>query len=295
MTAQALNVIPPFTLAFAGERLLSSVESVIQTCHPNHWVSVDPIGNIRILDQHQNTVNSITLGSPSDPRWLMPAMTRDLSDTYSEVIVRGGPNVVGATLAVKQWPGSSYTYNGGTLTGGAIPSGGLVEDFAFGSYTSNAAAKAAWSPAMYQQLSLQTGQDQGSCTCTDTLHVVLKSTQGPLYVNWALDQLDQTNTGQHAILTVVNDVDSNISQMFQARIIANTATTGGGTSGNSTTVTLDQALPGTNYNSYRLYASVPRAMSFIGATWSRIRPSRTRCSSISRIPSRSRLRTTRPP
>jgi hypothetical protein len=185
-------------------------------------------------------------------------MTRDTSDTYSEVIVRGGPLVVGCTLALKQWPGSSYTYNGGALTGGsAIPSGGLIEDFAFGSYTSNAAAKAAWSPAMYQQLSLQGGQDQGSCTCSSTTSVVLTSKMAPSYVNWSLDQLDQTNTGQHAVLTVVNDVDSSIAQMFQARIIANTATTNGGTSSNSTTVTLDQPLPGTNYNSYRLYALSP--------------------------------------
>ena len=254
----ALNVISPFTLAFCGERILSSVESVVQTCHPNHWVSVDPVGNIRILDQRQNTVSAITLGSPSSPRWSMPAMTRDTSDTYSEVIVRGGPLVVGCTLAVKQWPGSSYTYNGGALTGGvAIASGGLIEDFAFGSNTSNTAAKAAWSPSMYQQLSLQTGQDQGSCTCTSTTSVVLTSKQAPSYVSWTLDQLDQTNTGQHAVLTVINDVDSNISQMFQARIIANTATTSGGTASNSTTVTLDQPLPGTNYNSYRLYALSP--------------------------------------
>jgi hypothetical protein len=253
----ALNVIAPFTLAFAGERILSSVESVVQTCHPNHWLSVDPIGNIRILDQRQNTVSAITLNG-SDPRWSLPTMTRDTSDTYSEVIVRGGPNVVGTTLAVKQWPGSSYTYNGGALTGGAaIPSGGLIEDFAFGAYTSNTAAKAAWTPAMYQQLSLQGGQDQGSLTCGSTTSVTLTSTMAPSYVNWAMDQLDQTNTGQHAVITVINDVATNIQQIFMARIIANTATTSGGTAGNSTTVTLDQPLPGTNYNSYRLYALSP--------------------------------------
>ena len=159
---------------------------------------------------------------------------------------------------MKQWPGSSYTYNGGALTGSvAIPSGGLIEDFAFGSYTSNAAAKAAWSPAMYQQLSLQGGQDQGSCTCGSTTSVTLTSTQAPGYVNWTLDQLDQTNTGLHAVLTVVNDVATNIQQIFMARIIANGATTSGGTASNSTTVTLDQPLPGTNYNSYRLYALSP--------------------------------------
>ena len=113
---EALNVIAPFTLAFCGERILSSIESVIQTCHPNHWLAVDPIGNIRILDQRQNTISTLTLNG-SDPRWSMPQMTRDTSETYSEVIVRGGPNIVGCTLAVKQWPGSSYTYNGGRSQG----------------------------------------------------------------------------------------------------------------------------------------------------------------------------------
>ena len=108
----AINVIAPFTLAFAGERILSSVESVTQTCHPNHWLSIDPVGNIRILDQRQNTVSTITLNG-SDPRWSLPTITRDTSDTYSEVIVRGGPLVVACTLALQQWPGSSYTYNGG--------------------------------------------------------------------------------------------------------------------------------------------------------------------------------------
>ena len=250
----ALTVIAPFTLAFCGERILSSVESVVQTCHPNHWLSVDPVGNIRILDQRQNAISTITLGDSGNPRWSMPQMTRDTSETYSEVIVRGGPNVVGCTLALKQWPGSSYTYSG-TYTGGAVASGGLVEDFGgWGGHTTNTAAKAAWTPSMYQQLSLQVGQDQGSCTCSSTTSVVLTSTQAPAYVSWTLDQLDQSNTGQHAILTVVNDVDSNIQQVFMSRIIANTATTSGGTSGNSTTVTLDVPLPSTSYNSYRLYA-----------------------------------------
>ena len=87
--------------------------------------------------------------------------------------------------------------------------------------------------------------------------MTLTSTMAPSYVNWTLDQLDQTNTGQHAVLTVINDVATNIQQIFMARIIANGATTSGGTSGNSTTVTLDQPLPGTNYNSYRLYALSP--------------------------------------
>ena len=64
------------------------------------------------------------------------------------------------------------------------------------------------------------------------------------------DQLDQTSTGQHAILTVYCDTIANLQQMFSARAIASTAMTAGG----SSTLTLDRALPSTAYNAYRLYA-----------------------------------------
>ena len=150
---------------------------------------------------------------------------------------------------------------------------------------------------MYQQLSLQGGQDQGSLHVRDRPpRSCSRSTQAPDYVNWTLDQLDQTNTGQHAILTVVNDVDSNIQQIFMARIIANTATTSGGTSGNSTTVTLDQPLPGDQLQqlpALRALAGRQRGLSAVPGHATSSSP--TRCSSISPTRSRSRSRTTRPP
>ena len=64
------------------------------------------------------------------------------------------------------------------------------------------------------------------------------------------NQLDQTDTGQHAIVTVYSDTITNLQQMFSARVIANTAMTAGGTAD----LTLDRALPSTAYNGYRLYA-----------------------------------------
>jgi len=231
----ALNVIPPFRVTFAGERIIQSIESAVQSCHPNHWVYIDVSSNIRIVDQRLFTSNTVTLGG-SDVRWLMPSLHRDLSDCYSQLVVRGDLCVSGVTLAVKPWPGS------------ASSDGGLQEDFAFGSYSTNAAAIAAWSPSMFQVFSLQTGQDQGSCTCTSTTAVAITSQNTSLTLT--ADQLDQTSTGQHAILTVYSDTIANIQQMFSARVIANTAMTAGG----SSTLTLDRALPATTYNAYRLYA-----------------------------------------
>src|SRR5208337_3377350 len=66
----ALSVIPPFRVTFAGERIIQSIESAVQTCHPNHWVHVDVAGNIRVQDQRLFTSNTVTLGG-SRVRWLM--------------------------------------------------------------------------------------------------------------------------------------------------------------------------------------------------------------------------------
>ena len=169
------------------------------------------------------------------------------------MVVRGNLYVSGVTLSLNQFPGSSYTttWSQGThsSTGTTVATGGLVEDFAgWGGYTTNLAAVGAWSPCDYQQLSLQGGQDHGSCTCSSTTQVVITSSNTSQ--TFAADALDQTVTGQHAILTVFSDVITGVTQMYSARVVSNTAMSAGG----SATLTLDQALPSTNYNSYFLYA-----------------------------------------
>ncbi len=242
----ALTVIPPFQLSFCGERLLQSVESVVQTCHPNHWLYVDPTGTIRILDQRLCTNNTVTLGG-SDPRWLMPNLHRDHSDSYSQLIVRGDVDVSGVYLSVLPSTMTGTIVYNGPLSGGVnVNTGGLIADFAFAGYTTNAAAIAAWTPSSYQQLSLQGGQDQGSCTCSSTTQVVITSSNTALTLT--ADELDQTATGLHAILTVLSQVTSGLQQLFSTLVIANTAMTAGGTS----TLTVATPLPSTAYNAYFL-------------------------------------------
>ena len=199
----ALDVIPPFRITFAGERIMQSIESAVQSCHPNHWVYVDVSGNIRFLDQRLFTNNTVTLGG-SDVRWMMPSLHRDLSDCYSQLIVRGDLEVSGVTLAVKPYPGSGSS------------DGGLQEDFGY-SGLSNSAAIASWVPSDFQTFNLQTGQDQGSCTCPSTTDVRITSTNTSLTLT--ANQLDQTDTGQHAIVTVYSDTVTNLQQMFSARVI----------------------------------------------------------------------------
>lgn len=229
----ALDVVPPFRLTFAGERLLQNMESVIQTCHPNHWLHIEPDGDIRILDQRDNDEVTLTLGG--DPRLMPPTLTRDHSDTYSRLVTRGDVFVMAVTLGLRPYPGSSET------------DAGIIEDFAHSGLT-NDQAKDDYTTADWDQFSLNGGQDRGSCTCPDTLTVRITSEDPTLTI--AANELDQTDTGKHAIVTVYSDILTGYQQMFHARVIANTAMIAGGTCD----LTLDRALPSTDYNGYRMYA-----------------------------------------
>jgi hypothetical protein len=234
----ALTVIPPYRVTVSGERILQSIEQLIESGHPNHWLYVKPDGTIRIVDQRTFTGNTVTLGATGDPRWMLPSLTRDYSDSYSQVTVRGDMLTVPVTLGLKPFPGSSSA------------DGGLQEDFAWGAY-SNAGAKAAYSAGDWQQYSLTTGQDQGTCTCTTTTATVTSSDSA---VSWAANFWDQTSTGHQGIVTLFADVITGVTQVYSARVTANTALTAGGTS----TLTLDRTLPATTYNAYRIYGQAFR-------------------------------------
>ena len=252
----ALTVISPFILTFCGERLLQSCESIIQSCHPNHWLWVDPAGNIRVFDQRATTNYTVTLGKPvsagAEPdgtygdRWMMPQLHRDLSDTYSRLIVRGDTDVSAITLSVEPTAATGTIVYNSALTGGVnVNTGGLYPDFAWGSYTDSASAAAAYDPNSFHTQSLQGGQDQGSCTCSSTTQVDIQSFNTSLVLT--SDQLDQTTSGLHAILTVTQAFGSGIAQMFSTSVIANTSTTSG-----ASTLTVSPPLPATTYTSYFL-------------------------------------------
>lgn len=261
-----LTVIPPFAISFAGERILSSIESVVQTCHPNHWtymlgdtVGGDIPGTIRILDQRATTDYQVVLGNPSGSpeadgvtygdRWSMPTLSRDSSDTYSRLEVRGGPLVTGVYLSVIPQVDTTMnaTITDSTLGVSGVNTGGLFPYFGFGAYPSNTGAVGQWSPNSFVQQSLQGGQDQGTITTIgSTTSVTIKSSNTALTLS--SDQLDQSSTGLRAILTVIQSPLTGLQQMFSTSVIANTAMTAGSTS----TLTVSPPLPVTTYTSYFL-------------------------------------------
>jgi hypothetical protein len=226
-----LTVIPPWRVIVSGERILQALEEFVRTCHPNHWLHVQPDGTIRFLDARLPTTNTLTLGA--DPRLGMPQLTRDYSDSYSQVEARGNTQATAVTLQTSPWPGSSSS------------DGGLQEDFAWGSHT-NAAAKALWNPSDYNQPSINgASNDLGSCTCPDTTHVIV--TDSSPTATWTANFWSQANAQGQIYLYA--DTITGVAQFFSARIVANTALTAGGTS----TLTLDRAMPNVSFNSYQIW------------------------------------------
>ena len=126
-----LTIIPPFQVDISGEHVLQALEGAVQSCHPNHFMQVDPTGNIRFLDPRTFTADVTLTMDGSDPRVGRPSVTADWSGCYSRCIVRGHDLVVPVTLQLSPWPGSSAS------------DGGLAEDFAHDGLT-NSQAKAQW-------------------------------------------------------------------------------------------------------------------------------------------------------
>jgi hypothetical protein len=225
-----LTVIPPWRVSVSGERILQSLEGLVQSCHPNHWLHVQPDGTIRFLDMRQATNNTLTLGG--DPRLGMPTLTRDYADSYSQVEVRGNTLAVPVILQTLPWPGSTAS------------NGGLIEAFEWGSYSTNAAAIAAWIPADYQNPgSYAAADDTGTCTVSDTLHIVVTSSNAS--ETWAANYW----ANSQGTVWLYGDSVSGIGQYTATKIVANTALTAGGTS----TLTLGTALTSLNYASYKIW------------------------------------------
>jgi hypothetical protein len=152
----ALTVIPPFEVDVAGERILQALEGVVQSCHPNHFVQVDPSGNVRFLDPRTFASDiTLTMDDPSDPRVGKPSITSDWSGCYTAVNVRGHDLVQAVTLGLAPWPGSS------------LPDGGLAEDFAHDGLT-NSQAKANYQVTDFTQPGLSPGTATATATVTSS-------------------------------------------------------------------------------------------------------------------------------
>ena len=249
----AMSIIPPFPVTVSGERLLSAIESAMSNLAPNYKLYIQPDGTIRFFDLRTFSNTVFTLDTdPIDPiNW-----ARDTTSCFSAVEVTGQPLTVPVYVSLLD--------------------GTLLEDFAWGTFTTNALAKAAWLPTDYTQPDVAI--DAGTCTCPTTATCTVTSSSGTTF--WSTNFWDQTsppttNTGHKGTLYLQSSTLGGITQSTSRNIVSNTSLTAGGTS----TLTLDYPLSSTTYDSYKIhgnslganivYRQYQVANSFIGAAMSR--------------------------
>ena len=191
----ALTIIPPFEVDISGERILQSLEGAVQACHPNHYVQVDPSGNIRFLDPRTFTADVSLTMDGSDPRVGRPSVTADWSGCYTRCVVRGSSLVVPVTLQLAPWPGSSAS------------DGGLAEDFAHDGLT-NAQAKSNWQATDFTSPQISQGTATGSATVSSG--VITGITVGQAGYGYAsaptVQITDTTGSGATATATISGGV-----------------------------------------------------------------------------------------
>lgn len=217
-----LTLIPPMGTYIQGEKLLTALEQFLGQWAPNHVLWIEPAtGAIRVLDQRTFANHTLTLGT--DPIDVSP-LRRSIADCFQRVVVRGAPIAERKVISLSD--------------------GGLAEDFGYGA-VSNAAAKAAWTPQ--QALLDKSARSEGTCSCTDTLHIVVDPTDATQA--WGANDWDQTATGHRGVLDLYYSAGSGIGQYVSRRIVANGALAAGGTC----TVQVDIALPAVNYDHFKIY------------------------------------------
>jgi hypothetical protein len=220
-----LTIIPPNPCYLQGERLLTAVEGFLSEWAPNYMFHIQPSdGQLRFLDTRTFTPRTFTLGvdpvSPSE-------LSRDWSDCFPRVLVRGAPVAVMALFKLSE--------------------GGLFEAFDHDGLD-NATAKATWQPTDFRDPSAaDQAQDTGTCTCPSTTTVTLTSSRST--TAYAADAWDQTSTGKHGTINLSSTVVTGVTQFWTARVVANTAQSA---AGGSFTVTIDAPLPHTNFDKYTL-------------------------------------------
>lgn len=228
----ALSWVPPGPCQFGGEKILSAVESFLQTWAPTHCLRVRPDGTLRFPDLRAFTGSTLTFGTD---RVMPSGISRDTTECASRVELRG--TQVAEMLLFS------------TSQNAANSAAGLSEaPFAHDGLTV-AQAKAAWKPDNWQQPDLQgsgQGEDHGNCTCPTTTSVTVTSSN-PL-VHWAANYWDYTSTGRQGTIFLAYSTGSSITTYATRATVSNTALAAGGTC----TFGLDRALPHLLFDRYVL-------------------------------------------
>jgi hypothetical protein len=213
-----LTRVPPSTVRFSGEKLLSAVEAFLSTWAPNWSLWVAPNGTIRFFDLRSPTNRTFTQGT--DP--VRPALlSRDLTECAGRVLVRGQP------LAQLRW----FGVNWGTLFETPFAHDGLTVAQAKAAFTTDDFTKPKTS-------------DEGNCSCLST--TTIRLTSADVSKAWPSGYWDQAAGNHHGTLFLTYSAGTGITTQHTARIVSCPALTAGG----HCDVQVDLPLPHLNFNHY---------------------------------------------
>ena len=248
---------PSRPVTFSGDQLLQTLRSVIQSAAPNYRIWFQSVKEsppdtplapsqqyllIRFADLRtvSSTLN-IDLSQQPAPR-----INRSTADSYSRVVVRGGPDIRPVILDMDD--------------------GDLAEDFAMPPWlATNTAAKAAWNIGVWLDADTRK-QIKGTCLCRrpNTLPGDPVDPTSPLLADpnwlfvdpadntltWGEDDYNQASDGLAGFLYISREPTADWQDMVNRRVVYNTALTAGGRA----YLQLDDPLP---FNDFTKFTLIP--------------------------------------
>lgn len=257
---------PSTPVTFSGDQLLQSIRSVVQSAAPNFRVWFELVSEpppdeptdpdqlytlIRFSDLRE-VESTFTIDLAEQPH---PQLNRSTSDSYSRVVVRGGPDIRPVILDMDD--------------------GDLAEYFEMPPWlATNSDAKDAWNIGVWLNADVKK-QIKGTCLCRRPRTTAEADPGDPAYIadptsslladanwllvdpddatlTWAEDDYEQSSTGLAGFLYVSREPTSGWQDMVNRRVVYNSALSAGGTA----YLQLDDPLPTTDFTTFTMVPGI---------------------------------------
>ena len=257
---------PSTPVTFSGDQLLQSIRSVVQSAAPNFRVWFELVNEpppdeptdpdqlytlIRFSDL-RTVESTFTIDMAEQPH---PQLNRSTSDSYSRVVVRGGPDIRPVILDLSD--------------------GDLEEFFEMPPWlATNDDAKDAWNIGVWLNADIKK-QIKGTCLCRRPRTAAEADPGDPAYIadptsslladenwllvdpadntlTWAEDDYEQSSTGLAGFLYVSREPTAGWQDMVNRRVVYNSALSAGGKS----YLQLDDPLPTTDFTTFTMVPGI---------------------------------------
>ena len=208
----ALDFTPAGAITVSGERLWQTLQGVLEQFAPHYKLHINPDGSMQLYDT--TDLDPVTLTSPDD--WVEPpALSYDVSECSTAVLIRGGPKADAAKLSTAD----------GTLT----------EDWTGGE-------EAAWTWADFT--APQDGRSVGAVTSSTTTTVTIDPDDNAR--TWLANEWGPSE--RRGWIVLYDAVLTGVDRWCARSVASNTSLSAAGTS----VLTLEEDLPATGWTRYDL-------------------------------------------